>query len=55
MREGFLVREHLSKLYGCCGFNVNVRRQGAAASDKGRCEQSVVSVEVSWAGQRNLS
>ena len=37
------------------GFNVNVRRQGTAASDKGRCEQSVVNVEVSWAGQRNLS
>ena len=38
--EGFLVREHLLKLYGRCGLNVNVRRQGAAASDKGRCEQS---------------
>ena len=55
MREGVFVREHLSKLYGCCGFNVNARRQVAAASYKGRCEQSVANVEVSWAGQRNLS
>ena len=54
MKEGFLVREHLLKLYGCCGLNVNVRRQGAAASDKGRCEQSMVNVEVSWVRQRNL-
>ena len=46
--EGFLVREHLLKLYGRCGLDVDVRRQGAAALDNGRCEQSVVNVQVSW-------
>ena len=46
--EGFLVRDHLLKLYGSCGLNVDVRRQGAAALDNGRCEQFVVNVQVSW-------